>query len=286
MSRRIEVGGQSAWQHDEGWSYGDVHTFDALDVGGPPRKVHLLLPRDPPAGEGYPVVYMNDGQTALFPGGPGGQSWRVGEALSELRAAGRIEPVIVAAIHPVDRGREYTHAPWFPGQPYGGLPEYARYVAGPLKWFVEKNYPVDRARMRTMALGSSHGGLAAFYTAMTAPESFGLVGALSPSFWVGLGQHGGDIRAGLGSSSLMAIAAPVLSDRARRPRLWIDWGENGDGGRGGARLMSELLQRDYGYESGLDLHVHVDPLGRHDERAWGWRFRRVMERFYPASAAP
>ena len=37
-----------------------------------------------------------------------------------------------------------------------------------------------------MILGSSHGGLAAFYTATQYPEQFRCVAALSPSFWVGL----------------------------------------------------------------------------------------------------
>jgi hypothetical protein len=284
MSKRIEVGGQTAWEHDEGWSYGVVHTFDALDAGdGRPRKVHVILPKEYSRGGVYPVVYMNDGQTALFAGGPGGKSWRAGEVLSELRAAGKVRPVILVAVHPVDRGREYTHAPWFPNQPFGGLPEYARYVAGPLKAFVERHYRVDAARERTMALGSSHGGLAAFYTAMVAPEAFGLVGALSPSFWVGLGRHGGDIRGDLASSALLDVARPVLADRARRPRLWVDWGERGDGGKRGAERMVSLLEGEFGYVRGQDLDVVADPLGGHDEVAWSWRLRLVMERFYPAA---
>lgn len=283
MAKRIVLGGQVAWAHDEGWAYGIVHTFDALALEGqPPRKVHVLLPREHARGGSFPVVYMNDGQTALFAGGPGGKSWNVGQTLSALRAEGAIAPVILVAIHPVDRGREYTHAPWFPNQPYGGLLDYARYVAGPLKRFIESNYPVAAIRARTMALGSSHGGLAAFYTAMIAPDSFGLVGALSPSFWVGLGRHGGDIRGELVTSTLLDVARPVLADRSRRPRLWIDWGERGDGGRGGAQRMVALLEGEFGYERGRDLEVVADPLGGHDEVAWAWRFGLLMRRFYDA----
>jgi hypothetical protein len=33
-----------------------------------------------------------------------------------LVAAGRLPPVLVVALHPVDRDREYTHAPGFPGK--------------------------------------------------------------------------------------------------------------------------------------------------------------------------
>lgn len=286
MSHPIVVGGREAWEHDEGWSHGLVHTFDALDLypGDHPRKVHVVLPRQFEPGRRYPAIYMNDGQTALFGGGPGGKSWHAGETLSELVALGRTRPVILVAIHPVERGREYTHAPWFPGQPYGGLHDYARYVAGPLKSFIEANYPVETDRRQTMALGSSHGGLAAFYTAMRSPDEFGLVGALSPSFWVGLGRHGGDIQTSLSQSSLLELARPVLSSRESRPRLWIDWGERGDGGKFGAQMMVDLLESDFGYVRGRDLDVMADPMGGHDEVAWGWRLRLLMERFYPAAA--
>lgn len=282
----IELAGQRAWLHDEGWSYGPVHTYDALSLapGDRPRRVHVLLPKEYSVGGLYPVVYANDGQTMLFAGGPGGKSWRAGEVLGELREAGKIEPVILVAVHPIDRGVEYTHAPWFPGQPYGGLATYANYVAGPLKAFVERAYRVDPARERTMVLGGSHGGLAAFYTAMTAPESFGLVGALSPSFWVGLGRDGGSMTGDLATSDLLKLARPVLENRALRPKLWVDWGERGDGGKPGAARMVELLETEFGYVRGVDLFVVADPMGGHDEVAWSYRFRLLMQRFYAAGA--
>ncbi len=285
-SRPITIGGQQGWWHDEGWGGLTVHTFDALRAGpeARPRKAHIILPKDYSSNRTYPVIYMNDGQTAMFPGGPGGKSWRVGETLATLQALERTEPVILVALHPVDRGREYTHAPWFPGHPYGGLPDYAREVAGPIRTWVEANYAVDARRERTMVLGSSHGGLAAFYTAMVAPESFGICAALSPSFWVGLGRDGSSMTGSLDGSALMQVARPVLEDPARRPKLWIDWGERGDGGKRGAEAMARLLPS-CGYTLGRDLFVVSDPDGAHDELAWGRRFRSVMERFYAAGEA-
>ena len=282
-AQRIDVGGHEAWEHDEGWSSGVVHTFDALWLAPDdrPRKVQLLLPREYSSGGVYPAVYMNDGQTALFPGGPGFKSWRAGEVLSELREARKIRPVVLVAIHPVDRDVEYTHAPWFPGRPFGGLPGYAKYVAGPLKSFVERAYRIDPARERTMVLGSSHGGLAAFYTAMSAPERFGLVAAMSPSFWVGLGRNGSAMTGSLADSALLAMARQTLENKASRPKLWIDWGERGDGGGRGAKQMAELLEQEFGYLRGRELFVHADPMGGHDEDAWSWRLRQVLETFLP-----
>lgn len=48
----------------------------------------------------------------------------------------------------------------------------------------------------TAIIGSSHGGLAAFYIAASYPEKFGIVGAMSSSFGAGLdfGGTGGFLK--------------------------------------------------------------------------------------------
>ena len=53
-SEPILAGGQHGWAHDEGFSYGTVHTFDALALPGVdprPRKVHVLVPPTSPGEE-------------------------------------------------------------------------------------------------------------------------------------------------------------------------------------------------------------------------------------------
>jgi hypothetical protein len=71
--------------------------------------------------------------------------------------------------------------------------------------------------------------------------------------------------------------ADLLADRARRPRLWLDWGLRRDGGphngivealatlRG--REMADLLERRFGYVRGRDLWVEEDADAGHDELA-------------------
>jgi hypothetical protein len=44
-----------------------------------------------------------------------------------------------------------------------------------------------------------------------------------------------------------------------------------------------LVEREFGYLRGRDLDVVSDPLGGHDEVAWSWRLRLVLERFYPVA---
>lgn len=284
-STPFELGGQHGWSHDEGHAGGFFHTYDAFrpaDVAAP-RKIHVFLPRDYQTTTArYPVVYMNDGQTAFFPGGAIGKSWDAAKVLSELYARKLIRPVIVVAIHALDRDREYTHEEVLPDRPYGGLHGYGDYVATSLKPWIDAHYRTLSGRDDTGIIGSSHGGLAAFFVASRHSELFGFAGCLSPSFWVGLetGPHDANLR----SSSLLKATATGL---ARRPRFWIDWGLVRDGGfhnswieanaaaRG--REMADLLVRDFGYRAGEDLVLHEDPQGEHTEDSWGRRLPLVLQ---------
>jgi len=285
------LGGQTAWSHDDGFPAGWFHTYDALDVGGPadlPHKVHVLLPRDYDAcGPGYPVVYMNDGDTSFWPGGAGNKTWDVAGGLAGLYQAGTIGPVIVVAIVPNDCGYEYSHTPGQPDAACCGVEQYAAYVADHVRGFFDEHYNTRVDRNSTAIMGSSRGGLAAFYLANRRPEVFGRAGCLSSSLWFGLDPiHGGDFPGGpLASSVLVQTLAGVLADPRVRPRLWIDWGLVRTGGYHNAGIeaaatergveMVALLTDTYGYQAD-ELHWFEDPIGEHDENSWARRFPDVM----------
>ena len=81
-----------------------------------------------------------------------------------------------------------------------------------------------------MIVGSSHGGLAAFYMANRRPDAFGFAGALSPSFWVGVDDAERfpliiplPDRV-LEGSQLLEAVKETLADASRRPKLYLDWG--------------------------------------------------------------
>ncbi len=291
-ARSFRLGGQQAWFHDEGHRYGFFHTYDRLSLGAGDagRKVHVFLPRDyETSGKRYPVVYMNDGNTAFFPGGAANKSWRVAETLSGLRQAGKIEDVIVVAIHPLDREREYTHTFWRHGHACCGLDEYADYVGDRIRGFVDAHYRTDARTERTSIVGSSHGGHAAFYMGTKRADRFGNVGAFSPSFRLGLddlGDHGP-----LRDTVLVQRVRAFLAIGHPRPRLWIDWGMKRTGGRHndfieamaakrGAEMVT-LLTTELGYRQGRDLRTWVDHVGGHDEDAWAFRFGELMKTYYP-----
>ncbi|MBD2101399.1 alpha/beta hydrolase [Leptolyngbya sp. FACHB-261] len=286
-------GGQLGWFHDEKHSGGFFHTYDALQVRAEdkPRKVHIFLPRDyETSQEHYPVVYMNDGDTAFFPDGAVGKSWDMANVLSNLYQNNQIRKLIVVAVHPLNRDREYTHAPVWQRE-CCGVDGYSSYLVNAVKPFVDANYRTLREAQNTMTLGSSHGGLAAFCLGMWHPNQFGLVGALSPSFWVGLDSMPGlSFMSSLRSSKLLNLARPTLQSPEKRLKIYLDWGLIRTGGEHNSfieeratargREMRDLLQKDFGYRLNDDLYVVEDPAGDHTEESWQRRIPNVIKIFF------
>jgi S-formylglutathione hydrolase FrmB len=291
----VVIGDQKAWSHDDGFNAGYFHTYDALDVGGAgdlPHKVHVFLPRNYDACDrGYPVVYMNDGQTAFWTGGSVAQSWRVAEALDAGYKSGKIPKLIVVAIVPNDREYEYSYAQATPGAACCGADRYTSYVADRIRGFVDTTYRTLRGPKNTAIVGSSRGGLSAFYLATRRPDVFGKAACLSPSFWAGLDPvYGGTLPGGpLEGSGLVVPVTSTLADATVRPRLWIDWGLVRTGGFGNdtieaaatlrGREMVGLLKTKYGYVE-PNLNWEEDPMGGHDEGSWSRRLPRVLEALF------
>jgi hypothetical protein len=290
--------GQQCRVQDDGHAAGYLHCYDHFYTPGalyPLRRLQVLVPRNYDIEScNYPVLFMNDGDTIFFPGGLVGQCWEVANTLLDLYAAKAIVPLIVVAIWPVNRNKEYTHVPWY-SEDCCAVEEYAKFVSKCLKPFIDDHYRTLRGREHNMILGSSHGGLAAFYIANRFPDVFGYAGSLSPSFWVGLDDATKfpvvvprkDLS--LRSSALISSFHDILGDSQRRPKHYIDWGLIRSGGphnsyieerataRG--REMVALLQSDYGYVSDIELSFVEDPRGDHREESWGRRMPHVLKWF-------
>jgi enterochelin esterase-like enzyme len=295
MATRVQLGEQVGWHHDEGHRTGTFHTFDHLSLGheAPPRKVHVWLPRQ---GVGpWPVVYALDGDAVFWPGGPFGFTWDLAGLCDEV--AHDVAPVAIVAVHPHARNEDYTHVDWSGGRlPFGGLPAHATWLAQHLKPFVDAHFPVDPAR--SFVLGSSHGGLAAFWTATRHPRAFRGAVALSPSVFSGLdllthrGVEPGPHGARLASAPLLTEVDATLRDPAARPELFLSWGLRRDGGdhnRVVERLATErgreLATHLRGLGYGDALTVYEDPRGGHDEATWRRHVRAWLARRFPRGAA-
>jgi hypothetical protein len=300
----IERGGLRAWRH-RGPGHATFETFDRLDLADPfgPRDVHVLLPDDTRRGE-VALLVFNDGDTTFWRGGVGHDTWDVAGTVTKLRAARAIGPVAVVAVRPRRRDEEYTHVDWRRGRaPWGGLDRYAHWLSGTLVPWLRATYPwLTGSRTRTAIVGSSHGGLAAFRTATSHPDVFGIAGCLSPSFFSGLDDlDHGLTRHALEDTDLVRRAAPALADRSRRPRLWIDWGLRRDGGQHnevvealaaarGAEMVSLLEERfgarvvriGAGDTPPRDAEVIecIDAIGGHTEAAWRHRTELFLRAFF------
>ncbi len=298
-SGAMQLGGQYVRVHDEGLPAGYIHTFESFRTPGAPygeHKLQVFLPRDYDESHlHYRVLYMNDGHTIFDRGGLGCKSWNLATTLADLYSAQMIPPVIVVGIWPVDRNREYTYAKWF-GPECCEVDGYTDTVTRWIKPFVDRNYRTLPSPTDAMILGSSHGGLAAFFIALSRPSSFGSCAAMSPSFWVGVDdatdfpviRPRSDKR--LRDSKLISIIKSKNASRGSSPRLYMDWGLRRDGGahnefieerateRG--REMAELMKSDFGYRLGVDLMTYEDPLGEHDENSWGRRIPRALKWFF------
>lgn len=159
-------------------------TFSQHDVTskrGYGYRIYVAEPKTPAPANGYPVLYMLDGN-GQFPVAVNGYRTESGPA-----------PLIVAIGYPTDvsyntalRTRDYT--PPAEGEEFakGGQSEdFYQFIEQELKPWVNAKYAVDASR-QTLA-GHSFGGLFTLYVLFNHPQSFQHYVAASPSLWWGKG---------------------------------------------------------------------------------------------------
>lgn len=289
-SHRIQVADQVAWVHDSQAHGGTFHTYDQLALHGDHygwHQVHVWLPPGYSGGiSRHSVVFANDGQQVFFGGGIG-QNWWIQEVVQQSAAAGTDGALpIVVGVDSRERSKEYLHQPItrLPFGPVelrhgGGLRPYSNYVADQIVPFIDAAYRTIRDRQHRVVLGSSHGGLAAFFTGVSHGDVFGQVIAMSSSFWAGTMKP-------LRQSKLYRDTADNLRRVETRPRIYIDWGLQRGGGRHNQHIeawatsrgedMRDILVREHGYVEGVDLMAVADPDGQHNEDSWRRRLPEAL----------
>lgn len=289
-SHGIQVAYQAAWVHDSQACGGTFHTYDQLALRGDHygwHKVHVWLP---PGYSGsvarHSVVFANDGQQVFFGGGVG-QNWWIQEVVQQSPTAGtNVALPIGVGVDWRDRSNEYLHVPItrLPFGPAelrhgGGLGPYSNYPANQIVPFIDANYRTICDREHRVALGSSHGGLAAFFTGVSRGDVFGQVIAMSSSFWAGTMKP-------LRQSKLYQWTEDNLRRVETRPRIYIDWGLQRGGGYHNQYIearatsrgedMRGILVREHGYVDGVDLMAVADPDGQHNEDSWRRRLPEAL----------
>ena len=253
------------------------------------RNIDVWLPPGyDVSGEGYPVIYAQDGQnlfsseTAAF----GGTEWEFDETIVRLGNEGRIRPAIVVGIwNTMKRFLEYQPQIPFERQPedvqnelideYGGSPisdDYLRFMVSELKPHIDQNYNTLPDRANTFVLGSSMGGLISAYAVAKYPDVFGGAACLSTHWPVTLKVNRSDTADRI--IDYLASELPGAGDHV----MYFDYGtETLDAWYEPHQQKMDAAMAALGYQQGEDwvtLKFEGDP---HNETAWKERLHIPIE---------
>ena len=250
-----------------------MHEDFASEYLAHPRNVLVWLPPGyrEESGRRYPVLYMHDGQNLMRPEDAfGGVAWEVDQTARQLILTGAIEPIIIVGIYNTPhRVNEYTHVRAEAGKMkgHGGQAEkYGRMIIDELKPFIDREYRTRPEREFTGLGGSSLGGLVSIYLALSRPDVFSRVAALSPSAWWANNQI-------IRDAAKLGERLPV--------RIWLDIGKReGPRIKHQVRALKEILLAN-GWTMDVDLAYFEIPDARHEESAWAARFGEVLKFLFP-----
>lgn len=145
------------------------------------KKIWMYLPKNYDTNsKKFPVIYMFDAQNLFDAKTSFVGEWNIDEKLDSLKA----KVIIVGIEHGNDKRLEELTP--FKNEKYGGgkADEMLAFLMETLKPEIDKKYRTKANAKNTIIMGSSLGGLTAFYATIQHPEIFGKAGVFSPSFWI------------------------------------------------------------------------------------------------------
>ena len=249
----------------------------------PARAIDVWLPPGAHASGGgvRPVVYCHDGQNLFLPAFSfAGVPWSMHTAaLIAAEATGRPAPIVVGVWN-VGELRANEYLPPEPElRPTGtGLLQrdraaaagrrcadaYVRMLAEEVLPLIEAEHGASTRPQDRIVLGSSMGGLASIYCAVTRQGLFGGAGCVSTNFIIG------------GDPLVDWFAARM--PEPGRVRLWFDRGtETLDGEYGPTQDRMDRALRASPLVEGRDWVSRVFPGREHSEGAWAARVPEILE---------
>ena len=244
-------------------------SFAFQPTGFRSRTITVVLPRgyDQSAPRAYPVLYAQDGQNVLVPGGAFG-TWSLDPTVEALTRRGEIPEIIIVAIdNTPDRFAEYTPEYGSVGGVQGRGGEFLSRLRDELLPEIARRYRVLEGPDHTAHLGSSLGGLLGYLAANEFQDTWGAVGAVSPSFQVSTAEN--LRRARLGPEAW--------------GRLWIDSGSPSDNYANCAAVRDAFIGA--GSALGPQFFHMVDPGKGHNEAAWAGRTPEILRWIYQSEPA-
>ena len=136
----------------------------------------------------YPVIYLLDGQNQFLGTTNGYGGWVTDKIATCLQANGHDGFILVGIDNSRNRDKELTPdigdvVPAYKGGFENGRGEgFSNFVADTVVPYVEANYNVSKDPFDNAIIGSSSGGIEAFYIGMENMDKFGKIGAISPAF--------------------------------------------------------------------------------------------------------
>lgn len=244
---------------------------------GESRRVWVYLPEGYEANPGkrYPVLYTCDGE-GVFDEKTAHNGVELGldEKAAELVAQGKMSEVIIVAVSSggtnVERLRDYTATvdPQYGG---GQAHKYLAFVKDELKPMLDRTYRTETVAEKTGIMGSSLGGYFALLAGFTAPHTFGLVGALSPSLWHA-NRH---------------LLHFMLGASEGPSKVWIDMGtrEQENPKLAADRVQefraAELILQERGYQPGQSMFAHLIQDGIHSQRQFKQQAPDLLQCLFP-----
>jgi len=223
----------------------------------------------------YPLLILQDGQNLFDPETSfiRGRTWRVAENADDAIAAGEVEPLIIAGVANAGERRLAEYTPSRDLKMGGGeASKYALLVIRELLPFLHAHYRLLSGPDATGIGGSSLGGLVSLWMGLRHPQIFGRLAVLSPSVWW---NH----------RFILAYLNEVAPELHRRPRIWLDVGDQ-EGRRTLADAdMLHARLRKHGWREEVDLRFETIAGGMHDEGSWAERVRPMLRFLFPAEKA-
>lgn len=137
----------------------------------------------------YPVIYLLDGQNQFLGTNNSYGGWVTDKIATCLQSNGHKGFILVGIDNTRNRDNELTPDIGDVISPYdkqgfenGTGDRFSKFVANDVMKYVKANYNVSDKVEDTAIIGSSSGGIEAFYIGMENMDKFGKIGAISPAF--------------------------------------------------------------------------------------------------------
>ncbi len=225
------------------------------------RTIRVYFPPNYSSRQGFPVIYMLDGQNAFDRSTAFANEWRIDETLDSLYQTRKFSAIVVAIYHgDEERLNEYT--PWPNLEKEGGDGvKMSKFIVKTLKPYIDKYYRTLPDADNTMIMGSGLGGLMALYTALENPRVFSKVGLFSPSLdW---------------SDELFKRLEKHKKKDYQKVYLMCGEQEGNDMITNIEEVNRLLLE--VGFSEEEELLLNIDPKGRHSEWFWGGQFPHALK---------